>query len=65
STPSTLKSHSWHPLPLLLHSAHVIPEGRAGYSERAAANGSLGHIQHADVLDLAMANALKYDKFGA
>lgn len=65
STPSTLKSHSWHPLPLLLHSAHVIPEGRAGYSERAAANGSLGHLRHADVLDFAMANALKYDKFGA
>lgn len=65
STPSTLKSHSWHPLPLLLRSAHILPEGRAGFSERIAAAGSLGHIRHADVLDLAMAHALKYDKFGA
>ncbi len=65
STPSRLKSHSWHPLPLLLRSAYVLPEGRAGFSERAAARGSLGHLQHADVLDLAMAHALKYDKFGA
>ncbi len=65
STPSVLKSHSWHPLPLLLHSPYVIPEGRPGFSERAAASGSLGHINHADVLDIAMAHALKYDKFGA
>jgi 2,3-bisphosphoglycerate-independent phosphoglycerate mutase len=65
STPSRLKSHSWHPLPLLLYSAYVIPEKRAGFSERAAASGSLGHLQHSDVLDLAMAHALKYDKFGA
>jgi len=50
---------------LLLHSPYVIPEGRPGFSERAAASGSLGHINHADVLDIAMAHALKYDKFGA
>jgi 2,3-bisphosphoglycerate-independent phosphoglycerate mutase len=65
ATPSVLKSHSWHPLPLLLSSAYVIPEGRAGFSERAAAAGTLGHLRHSDVLDLAMAHALKYDKFGA
>ena len=65
STPSVLKSHSWHSLPLLLHSPYVITEGRSGFSERAAAYGTLGHINHADVLDLAMAHALKYDKFGA
>lgn len=65
STPSVLKSHSWHPLPLLLHSPYVLPEGRPGFSERAAAHGMLGRLHHSDVLDLAMANALKYDKFGA
>jgi 2,3-bisphosphoglycerate-independent phosphoglycerate mutase len=65
STPSALKSHSWHPLPLLLHSAYVVPEGRPGFSERRAASGMLGNLQHGDILDLAMAHALKYDKFGA
>jgi 2,3-bisphosphoglycerate-independent phosphoglycerate mutase len=65
STPSALKSHSWHPLPLLLHSAYVVPEGRPGFSERHAASGMLGNLQHGDILDLAMAHALKYDKFGA
>ncbi len=65
STPSTLRSHSWNPVPLLLHSAHVIPEGRPGFSEHTAARGRMGHIKHRDVMDLAMAHALKYDKFGA
>lgn len=65
ATPSVLKSHSWHPLPLLLRSARVLPERHTGFSERAATGGSLGHLHHADVLDLAMAHALKYDKFGA
>lgn len=65
STPSALKSHSWHPLPLLLHSAYSMPEGRPGFSERRAASGMLGNLHHGDVLDLTMAHALKYDKFGA
>lgn len=65
STPSVLKSHSWHPLPLLLHSPYVRPQGAPGFSERAAVGGTLGALRHADVLDLAMAHALKYDKFGA
>ncbi|MCL4543515.1 MAG: 2,3-bisphosphoglycerate-independent phosphoglycerate mutase [Chloroflexi bacterium] len=65
STPARLKSHSWHPLPLLFSSPFVFPEGTAGFSERTAASGRLGRLVHADVLDLAMAHALKYDKFGA
>jgi 2,3-bisphosphoglycerate-independent phosphoglycerate mutase len=65
STPVRLKSHSWHPLPLLLRSPFVFPEGQPGFSERRAAQGRLGRLLHTDVLDLAMAHALKYDKFGA
>lgn len=65
STPTQLRSHSWHPLPLLLHSQWVRPEREAGFSERRAARGNLGVIRHQDVLNLAMAHALKLDKFGA
>lgn len=65
STPTQLRSHSWHPLPLLLHSRWVRPEGEPGFSERRAARGMLGIVTHRDVLTLAMAHALKLDKFGA
>jgi hypothetical protein len=30
-----------------------------------AGTGSLGRLHHGDIMDLAMAHALKYDKFGA
>jgi 2,3-bisphosphoglycerate-independent phosphoglycerate mutase len=65
STPSQLKAHSWHALPLLLHSKWVRPEGTPGFSERTAARGSLGTLNHTDVLNLAMSHALRFDKFGA
>jgi len=65
STPSQLMSHSWHPLPVLLSSPWVRPEGQPGFSERAAARGMLGTIRHMDVMNLAMAHALRLDKYGA
>jgi 2,3-bisphosphoglycerate-independent phosphoglycerate mutase len=67
STPAVLKGHSWHPNPVLLKAAFQrrMPAARAKFSENACADGLLGHINAMDVLPLAMANALKFKKYGA
>jgi 2,3-bisphosphoglycerate-independent phosphoglycerate mutase len=64
STPSILKTHSWHPVPLLLWSKWIIPDG-AALSERACAHGNLGRMRSVEVLPLMMANALRLEKYGA
>ncbi|MFM7741505.1 MAG: phosphoglycerate mutase, partial [Planctomycetota bacterium] len=42
STPSYLKSHSWHPVPTLLVSDCCRPDGCREFSESAALRGGLG-----------------------
>ena len=65
STPALLRGHSWHPVPLLLHSQWCRPDDIAKFSERACARGSLGRFPALEVMPLAMAHALKLTKFGA
>ncbi len=65
STPAVLKSHSWHPVPFLLYSRWCRPDGLPKFSERTCAQGSLGRFPALATMPLAMANALKFTKFGA
>ncbi|MCK4963904.1 MAG: 2,3-bisphosphoglycerate-independent phosphoglycerate mutase [Dehalococcoidia bacterium] len=65
STPAVLKGHSWHPVPFLLHSKWCRPDGVMEFSERACISGALGRFAATDVMSLALANALKLNKFGA
>jgi 2,3-bisphosphoglycerate-independent phosphoglycerate mutase len=65
STPAFLRSHSWHPVPILLHSRHCRSDAADEFSERACATGSLGRFPATDIMPLAMANALRLTKFGA
>jgi 2,3-bisphosphoglycerate-independent phosphoglycerate mutase len=65
STPSLLKSHSWHPLPIVLYSKWCRPDRVAEFSERACISGGLGRFAATQIMPLAMANALKLNKFGA
>jgi 2,3-bisphosphoglycerate-independent phosphoglycerate mutase len=65
STPSALKAHSWHPVPLLLKSPYARPNGATGFGERACAAGELGIFSTVHLMSLALANAGRLGKFGA
>jgi 2,3-bisphosphoglycerate-independent phosphoglycerate mutase len=65
STPARLKRHSWHTLPVLLWSAYSRPSPIEGFGETACLGGSLGFVQHVDLMPLAMAHADRLNKFGA
>jgi 2,3-bisphosphoglycerate-independent phosphoglycerate mutase len=65
SSPSVMKSHSWHPVPLLIYSPYVRADGLAEYSERTCIQGSLGIIQATHIMPLALANSLRLAKYGA
>ncbi len=65
STPALLKGHSWHPVPILLYSKWCRPDRVSEFSETACLSGGLGRLPAAEIMPLAMANALKLTKFGA
>ena len=66
STPSVLKSHSWHPVPLLIWSKYCRPDNVKVFGERTCLTGGLGPMLPAvEILPIAMANALRLEKFGA
>jgi 2,3-bisphosphoglycerate-independent phosphoglycerate mutase len=65
STPSVLKSHSWHPVPLLLKSSFVLGDTCKAFSERECIKGELGIFPTVNLMPLALANAGRLKKFGA
>jgi 2,3-bisphosphoglycerate-independent phosphoglycerate mutase len=65
STPATLAMHSWHPVPFMLKSKWCRHDNVAEFSERTCLAGGMGRFPATEIMPLAMANALKLDKFGA
>jgi len=65
STPATLAMHSWHPVPFMLKSKWCRPDNVAEFSEQACLAGGMGRFPATEIMPLSMANALKFDKFGA
>ena len=65
STPSILKSHSWHPVPVLLNSPYVLGGTCNEFSERECLKGELGIFPTVNLMTLALANAGRLKKFGA
>jgi len=65
STPCALKGHSWHPQPLLLHSAYSGSDKLERFTETGANCGSLGIFEAKYLIRLMQANARMFDKFGA
>jgi 2,3-bisphosphoglycerate-independent phosphoglycerate mutase len=65
STPSKMKSHSFHPVPTLLLSDLARPDEVSEFSERACLRGGLGQFQAMHLMLLAMAHAGRFGKYGA
>ena len=65
STPCAIKGHSWHPQPVLLHSAYSGWDKLDRFTETGANLGSLGVFEAKYLLRLMQANAKMFDKFGA
>jgi 2,3-bisphosphoglycerate-independent phosphoglycerate mutase len=65
STPSRLKSHSWHPVPTLLVADTCRPDGLTSFSERDCLRGGFGIFPAKHLMLLAMAHAHRFGKYGA
>jgi len=65
STPCVVKGHSWHPQPVLLHSALSGSDKLERFTETGANLGSLGVFEAKYLIRIMQANAKMFDKFGA
>ena len=65
STPSFLKSHSWHPVPTLLVSDCCRFDNLDQFHERSCIQGGLGQFEAKHLMTLALANAGRLGKYGA
>lgn len=65
STPSKMKAHSWHPVPVVLSAKTVRPDGAVEFGEDSCLRGGLGHVEAKYLMSLAMAHAGRLAKYGA
>jgi 2,3-bisphosphoglycerate-independent phosphoglycerate mutase len=65
STPSFLRSHSWHSVPTLLASDCCRPDGLTEFTESSCISGGLGQFKAKHLMTLALANAGRLGKYGA
>ncbi len=65
STPCSMKGHSWHPQPVLIHSACSGSDKLERFTETGANMGSLGVFEARHLIRLMQANGKMFDKFGA
>ncbi|MFN8378848.1 MAG: 2,3-bisphosphoglycerate-independent phosphoglycerate mutase [Anaerolineae bacterium] len=66
STPAKLRSHSWHPVPLLLSAPETaMPDRAVAFGERECMTGALGQFPSADLMQIALAHAKRFVKYGA
>ena len=66
STPSRMRYHSWHPVPLLLWApATIRHDTQDSFGERHCAAGGLGTFPSYELMPLMMAHARRFKKYGA
>jgi len=65
STPSKLKTHSWHPVPVLLSASTCRCDNATSFGESQCLLGGLGQFEAKHLMSLAMAHAGRLEKFGA
>ncbi len=66
STPSKMKGHSWHPVPVVLWApATIRRDGVTRFDEVSCVAGGLGRMPLRYLMQIALAHAGKLQKFGA
>jgi 2,3-bisphosphoglycerate-independent phosphoglycerate mutase len=65
STPSTMAYHSWHPVPVCIHSPFTRVDDVQTFDESSCLHGALGIRPGLHLMGLALANARRLKKFGA
>ena len=65
STPSTLRAHSWHPVPVALRAPNCRPDEVDRFTEAACLRGGLGLMPSTGLMPVVLANAGKLEKYGA
>lgn len=65
STPSKMRTHSWHPVPTLLCARTCRPDPVTEFGESYCLRGGLGQFQAMYLLPLALAHAGRLGKYGA
>lgn len=65
STPSKLKGHSWHPVPVVLAAASCRRDAVETFGETACIQGGLGRMRTKHLMQVALAHAGRLRKYGA
>lgn len=66
STPSQLKSHSWHPVPTLVWAPETVRSDAAtAFGETECSRGGLGIFPATELMPIALAHAQRLAKYGA
>jgi len=65
STPSAMKAHSWHPVPVLLSAKTARRDAVTQFNEVACIGGGLGLRPSTHLMPLALGHAGRLAKFGA
>lgn len=65
SSPAIMHSHSWHPVPVLIHGKYCGIDNSQRFTERESIIGGLGYFESRYLMSLLLANAGRLQKFGA
>lgn len=65
STPSKMRSHSWHPVPTLLRAETCRFDHCTSFGESSCLQGGLGQFPAKYLMSLALAHAGRLEKYGA
>ncbi|MBT4434766.1 2,3-bisphosphoglycerate-independent phosphoglycerate mutase [bacterium] len=65
STPARMKSHSWHPVPVLINSKNSFYGTSKRFTEKECQKGTLGLFEGKYLMNLLLAHAEMLSKFGA
>ncbi|MSR59820.1 MAG: 2,3-bisphosphoglycerate-independent phosphoglycerate mutase [Planctomycetaceae bacterium] len=64
-TPSKMRSHSWHPVPVLLSAEACRTDACTSFGEAECLKGGLGRFEAKYLMSQAMAHAGRLEKYGA